>query len=37
MKALVALGFAMLLSGLASLLPPAAYGGACPRGCAREA
>lgn len=37
MKALLALGFATLLFGLPTVLPPAAYGGACPRGCAREA
>jgi hypothetical protein len=37
MKAHLALGFAMLLSSLTTLLPPAAYGGACPRGCARQA
>jgi hypothetical protein len=37
MKALLALGFVTLVSGLTTLLPPAAYGGACPKGCGRQA
>jgi hypothetical protein len=35
MKALLALGF--VVTGLTTLLPPAAYGGACSMGCGRQA
>ena len=37
MKTVPALAFAMLLSTLMAPLPSAAYGAACPRGCARQA
>ena len=37
MKALLVLGFATLLSCLTTLVPPAAYAGACPMGCGRQA